>query len=78
MQIAESSGLRLLATALRLSLIGLTATLASAWVLIHEVDGSALIWVSRLAMLGAVVAVAAAMLAVRPFGDGAMRPPARA
>lgn len=71
-------GLRLLSTSIYLSLVGLFSTASALWVLSREVEGSALLWVTWLSVLGAFVALPASMLAARRLAEGSTRLPSRA
>ena len=68
------AGVRLITTSVHLSLVGLFSTLGSMWVLMNNVRGQALLWVTWLSVLGAVVAIPVALSLVSRRADG---PPLR-
>lgn len=63
-----SDGLRLVTTSVYLSIVGLFSTLGSLWVLSDNVRGQALLWVTWLSVLGAIVAVPIAAFVVTRCG----------
>lgn len=65
---AWSEGMRFITTSLYLSLVGLTTTLASLWVLTNNVRGQALLWITWLSVLGAFVAFPVALLIAGRWG----------
>lgn len=67
---ARSEGVRLITTSIYLSLVGLTTTQASVWLLSDNVRGQALLWITWSSVLGAFVAFPVALLIVDRCGSG--------
>ena len=63
------AGVRLITMSVYLSLVGLFSTLGSMWVLTNNVRGQALLWVTWLSVLGAVVAFPIALSVVNRHAD---------
>lgn len=70
---SSRQGLWLLSTTVWLSVVGLFSTLASAWVLTHEVGGQALTWITLLSVTGAFVALPTSIVIVRRLGERGLR-----
>lgn len=62
---STSATTRMFSCVVYLSLVGLFATLASMWVLSHEVGGRALLWITWLSVLGAFVALPTSIVVIR-------------